>query len=1376
MDRHPLAQRPRSRHQPPTPPSQPQVRQPNNEYRETTLDLRLKVPGGTIDIARTWSQGRWWLNPAWGPLNFELDPLGQDIKLIARGGLLYERSGSSHLYIARAKSYAPLTIRKTDTNPHTGTAPGWQWSDRHGNTIDYDQNGRILGYADPHGTTVRFAYDSPTQIRILDHHNQPAYTLTLDDGLITHITDRAGRHITYTWQGSGQQRRLTQVTDVTGQPWTYTYNPDGQLTGRQDPLGQQGQKISITYANSVTAPAPQLTVGTSGITYDPTGTSGTTTKLKNAWGAARVSLLQTGTRTHTASTQYLREKRQFLVNETDPRGNSIQTLYDLDGFQIQRTLNGTTTGTRQWDGDYTSKVTNARGLTTTYHYNHNRDITHITHPDGSYESTTYHTGGHGKKTSHTNELGLTTTWQYNPQGDLTQQTEAQGTPEERTTTYAYDTHGQLTKHQIGTGPDAITTTYTYDDHGNLTSITDPEGHTTTVTYDAIGNPTSITDPLGRKTTTTYNARGQTTARTTPLGHTTTTEYDQRGQPIQITNPLGHTAQTTYDREGRIHNRTDPEGHTTTYEYNAYSDLIKITSPEGNQTTYTYDEQGRRKTQTDPNGNTISDEYGAYGTPNADLLVSLTFPNGQKEIYQYDQRSRGTVQTQQTADGKERKTITVYDVTGRKVARISPAGKTTQTEYDALDRGIKTTDPDNNTTLYQYDHRNNLNKMQDANGNVHRFYYDKLSHLTEETRPEGGKTVYDYNEAGQLTRRTNPDGDITVYTYNDDGYTKTQTQTSHSGTPELGQTITYTYNNAGQLTGYEQHNGTGALISKAAYTLDTFGRNTQETLTYGQGVNQINVTLGQRWNKDGQKISQTYPDGSTASFTYDKNHLKDTSLPGNSDKITWNSYDWLQPTEIHYPGATRTSTYDGFHRPASIKVHTSSKQNILNLAYQYDPDNNITRIDRQLGNTTTLTGHTLYTYDQLNRLTTVAPSQTLIAQGLPEEHYSYDAVHNRTSSAHQPGTWQYDTGNRLTQWGMDNTQITYAYTDAGHIHTETGINHSKTFQYNAAERLISVAENETIIADYQYDPFGRRISKTTGTAPSQNTTWFIYTQEGLLAEINPNGQQTKTYGWEPDSDWGTRLLWQAEHTPSPQTTTYHYIHNDHLGTPQVATDHTGKQTWAMISEAFGKTTPIDQQITMNLRFPGQYWDEETQTHYNYYRDYNPALGRYMQRDPLGLKAGLNEYVYVQENPLSRIDPYGLRARVCCREIEAISIFTSWITRPYHCFIHEEKDKDPCENCESLNRTLGLHGLGFSNARKDGTGTKLINAPFDRPEFSDCGGWKKDCELSKCLTDQFDAYPDPSFYEPTMGPNSNTFAYTLASRCGITDIPNVRYCRQ
>lgn len=64
------------------------------------------------------------------------------------------------------------------------------------------------------------------------------------------------------------------------------------------------------------------------------------------------------------------------------------------------------------------------------------------------------------------------------------------------------------------------------------------------------------------------------------------------------------------------------------------------------------------------------------------------------------------------------------------------------------------------------------------------------------------------------------------------------------------------------------------------------------------------------------------------------------------------------------------------------------------------------------------------------------------------------------------------------------------------------------------------------------------------------------------------------------------------------------------------------------------------FTYNLRFPGQYFDVETRLHYNYFRDYDPSTGRYIESDPIGIDSGLNSYGYAVQNPYDWIDPYGL----------------------------------------------------------------------------------------------------------------------------------------
>jgi RHS repeat-associated protein len=88
------------------------------------------------------------------------------------------------------------------------------------------------------------------------------------------------------------------------------------------------------------------------------------------------------------------------------------------------------------------------------------------------------------------------------------------------------------------------------------------------------------------------------------------------------------------------------------------------------------------------------------------------------------------------------------------------------------------------------------------------------------------------------------------------------------------------------------------------------------------------------------------------------------------------------------------------------------------------------------------------------------------------------------------------------------------------------------------------------------------------------------------------------------------------------------------------DESGLVVWEADYEAFGGVDIGTQSFTNNFKFPGQYYDVETGFNYNYHRFYDPQIGRYLTPDPLGLVGGFNLYVYVQNNPINFIDPYGL----------------------------------------------------------------------------------------------------------------------------------------
>ncbi len=81
--------------------------------------------------------------------------------------------------------------------------------------------------------------------------------------------------------------------------------------------------------------------------------------------------------------------------------------------------------------------------------------------------------------------------------------------------------------------------------------------------------------------------------------------------------------------------------------------------------------------------------------------------------------------------------------------------------------------------------------------------------------------------------------------------------------------------------------------------------------------------------------------------------------------------------------------------------------------------------------------------------------------------------------------------------------------------------------------------------------------------------------------------------------------------------------------------------------FGERSVATAQVVMPLGFPGQYYDQETGNYYNYFRDYDPTTGRYLQSDPVGLEGGINTYRYANANPLIYFDPDGQNVVVIVR---------------------------------------------------------------------------------------------------------------------------------
>lgn len=203
-------------------------------------------------------------------------------------------------------------------------------------------------------------------------------------------------------------------------------------------------------------------------------------------------------------------------------------------------------------------------------------------------------------------------------------------------------------------------------------------------------------------------------------------------------------------------------------------------------------------------------------------------------------------------------------------------------------------------------------------------------------------------------------------------------------------------------------------------------------------------------------------------------------------------------------------------------------------------------------------------------------------------------------------------------------------------------------------MSSVQQSGAIVRSYAYNALGERVLSTvpaitgnpdgSGGTPAVDT-YSVYDESGRwLGDYDHNGVVLQQAIWLDDLPDG--LL-----TGTGANQKLHYIEPDHLGTPRAVIDRTRDVaiwTWALQGEAFGNSAPNQDPdldsiaFVLDMRFPGQRYDAATDLNYNYFRDYEPSSGRYVQGDPIGLRGGISTYGYADGAPLSFVDPLGLQA--------------------------------------------------------------------------------------------------------------------------------------
>jgi RHS repeat-associated protein len=926
-----------------------------------------------------------------------------------------------------------------------------------------------------------------------------------------------------------------------------------------------------------------------------------------------------------------------------------------------------------YDGARISSIRDALNRETTFGYYPNGLVHTVTDPFGRSASFDY--DGAGRLQKATDMGGYWASYGYDANGYLSSITTPKGTwtfktePSGTGTSVAYpapDTEMGKKYRLTITNPENGTEEYFYDgsqvwyvsprDYVNYTDSADNNMFRAAKTYYKIERyPSGSASPKGRiSSVTTPERRVETyyyddsTATNKVAGYS----YHNTGRPIALADGNSHMHTYAYNTNGlvtrywdaktaiasnpnveltysngvdisQIKRPLDGVDYFTTLAYNPdrpnAHELSSITDQMSYVTKFTYNENGQLSTVTeaadidiletttrilyDPVKKTPSTiqkkmknettwvTIASLTHDDIDRIHTVTYPDGVVIAYEYDNLNQ--TKTITYPDGRTESIVNstlcpylVDSVTDR-------AGRTTSYQYDGLKRLFQRDGPEG-TYQYRYDANSNLHTFTDANNKVTTFDFDLDNKLSKKTYADNRYVSYTYDPAGLLKTVTNARSQTATYGYDDnDNLT----------------TITYSSGAPNASFGYDGYN---RMISSGTTTIGS--------IAYTYDANDRLKTVRYPW------------DTSADTITYDYNALNQlttlTPLLGTAVGYTHDSIGRLKT--IKRATDTNSYTYDYItDTAASPLVQKLTRPNGSYTQYEYnDPLKKLTAIINRKSNNDLISRYD-YTYTNpkhpdLRNSETINGGTEIdsFTAGQTVYNYGSNVVNQLQSSTNPARTYAYDNdGNMTTAFTPEGYQLTLIY-DAE--------NRLTSAQYPGAGSVVYRTEY-----DYTADGLPAVMRKYTG-GELQTTTRYVRAGFLPIQERNASNSLTREYLWGLNYGGGIGGLLNFRQGGID----YNYQYDGKGNVTALINAATQGPVVAYAYDPFGVKMKQVGTFEQPYQFSTKPYDLQTGLSNFGYRYYNAGLGKWMTRDPLGERGGINLYGFVGNNAVNWVDPYGL----------------------------------------------------------------------------------------------------------------------------------------